>query len=550
MEPGTPSTESSSGLPAWADVQAAGIEPVILPTFPEGTAQMTPVLTYNLSKYERGMMSPEALKEYKRRSKNEKQKVAFQRLSPSKQNQKLAIRAFRKKELRYWKKTDGVRMKRPYISIKEKSPIQQEKQRSEWKKWKANQRNKNYTQQAAADSDARRQVVKFQVKLVEAESNLNQASDFSSKDRGTPKELLLLQKTVDTCREDLCSMQHLVDCHEAVPDHDVYCVLDSDDCGIHKVVSDYNDVGKGEQNIHNESRSDEVCSTKVGRGVAVVMTDFGNNVWYDQDNNQVESDVIVAALPRVPSINASLDVESNGKCTESANTFADDGFESVISIADDGFDSNSPTPCRYSLFIDQHHRFESTMVHVFGHAHASFWQCRGNGDLSSKGIEIARSRADQLSICPNDPDVTAWQEKNVRKKFGPDLEELHSLVTFKRMDSNAITVFHAMSRHDFKQLLTKRLYVTDAFIYMYSALLLERDHAMSLVIPGWKRSWIYGSHFYALLSPNRYQYNYNRVKKHGRRQVPGNSKNARLFPFAVAHLPFAHLCVLILPLRI
>ena len=139
--PGTSSTESSSGLMAVADVQAAGKEPVILPTLSDGTSQMTSVLTYDLSKYDRALLSPEALKEYKRRRKNEKRKVDHQLLSPSKREQKLAMCAFRKRELRYQKKMTGVkmpRMKPPYISIKDKSPVEQEKQRSVWQKLKAN----------------------------------------------------------------------------------------------------------------------------------------------------------------------------------------------------------------------------------------------------------------------------------------------------------------------------------------------------------------------------------------------------------------------------
>lgn len=532
----TCTTESSSaGLAAGADVHAATsvVKTVILPTSRDGNSETTPVLTYNLSKYDRGLLSPEALKEYKKRSKNEKQKAASQCLSPSKRKQKLAMCAFRKREQRYKKKMDGVKTlrKKTYVSIQDKSPSEQEEQRLIWKKWKANLRKKSSMHQAA-DSKARRRVIELQARLVNAESNLEQASDLSSKDRGTPKELLSLRTIVDTCKEDLCSMQHLVDCHEAGADHDVYGVFDCEDCDNVNVDSNYNE-DKGGQTTIDESCTGVVCCAKVGHVVGVNIK-FGNNdVWNFQDNIHVESDgTFAAVLPGKESLDASFSIETNGKCSESAITFVDD----------DGYDSSSPTPCLTYLYCDQQHRFESTMVQVFGYAHTSFWECRGNGALSSTGTEIARSRVRLLSIQPNDPGVSDLRDNKVGKKFGPDEEKLHSLVTFKWMFSDAIFVRNNMTRRDFRQLLTKTLYVTDAFIYMYSALLLERDHAMYLAIPGWQRSWIYGSHFYAQLSPNSYLYNYDSVKKHGSRQVPGNTKNPSFLHFPT--------CVFVLPLYI
>lgn len=521
---GTTSTELSSERLAGAYVRAAAaVEPVIPSIFRNGNSQTTSALTHNLSKYERSMLSPEELKEYKRRSKNEKQKATYQQLSPSKRSQKLAMHAFRKRELRYQKKMDGVTTsrKKTYVSIQVKSAREQEEQRLKWKNLKANLRKKEISD---ADFKARSRVVELQAKLLNAESDLNQAVDLSSNDRGTHKELRSLQTIVDICRENLCSTQHLVNCHEAAADHDVYGVYDSDDCDTVKVISDYKvrednitrnkDVDKGEPNIDG-SCTDEVCSAK-GSQVDVVNIEHGNVAWFLHDNIHVESDGTLAdALPCQESFNDSLENKKNGKCYESAIvlTFPDD----------DGFDSSSSTPIHMSHYIDQQHRFDSTMVQVFGYAHASFWERRGNAESSSKGIAIARCRAHKLSIHPNDPGLTDLRRNKLPKKFGPDLEPIHSLATFKRMSPETRYITNTMSRRDFRQLLNLGLYLTDACIYMYSALLMERDHAMHLKIPGWKRSWIFGSHFYTLLSPNRQQHVYEKVKNYGAR-VPG--KNA------------------------
>ena len=434
----TPSTESSSDR--LAGTAAAAFQPGIPPLFRV------------LSKYERSTLSLEELKEYKRRIKNERQKAAYQQLSPSKRSHKMAMQASRKRERRYRKKMDGLKTSREktYVSINDKSPRDQEEQRSKWKKWKAALREKS----SVADLKACRRVVELQAELVNAKSDLDQAIDLSSKDRGTHTELHSLRTIVETCRENLCSMQHLVNCHEAAADHDVYGVFDSDECEDDvKVISDNkndrednitcnNYYDKGEQNRVG-SCTHEVRTSATASEVAVVNTEHGNVAWFLPDNIHVESDGTLAdALScAAESINASPEFEKTGKCTESAI---------VLTYADDeGFDSSSSTPNHMSHYIDQQHRFDSMMVHVFAYAHASYWERRGNAESSSKVISIARCRARQLSIHSNDTGLTDLRRNKLPKKFGPDNEPIHHLVTY----TEARHITNTMSRRDFRQLL-------------------------------------------------------------------------------------------------
>jgi hypothetical protein len=475
----------------------------------------------HLSKFARASMSPEEFSEYKKKRKNQKQKDAHEKSTQEIRSQTLATRALKKRVQRKKQKTDGEekpRKPKPYQPIQDKSPVKQEKQRASWKNCKARGRHKRYAQlEAAADSDARRQVVELQVKLENAKYNLYQSSDSSS------KEILSLQSLVDTCCDDLASMQHLVDCHRDAPYHDVYGVSDCDvGDGIDKVGSDYN--------VSDEVGSDEVCSNNtcaslVGKsGVSQKMVNSF-------------SDVVVCS-GEVCIIDVCSPTAGRGTITQS-----------VITLDDDEFDCSSQTTIPSSLFRDQKLRFVSATDRVLGLSpHSPHWwessdSRRGIGDWPSEVIEIAQSRANKLSCTKptNCQESTAWRRVSFPKICDTLLSTLvTSLVTFKNMDDPGDgSITNTMTSRDFSRLLTTGGYLTDSSIYMYSALLLERDHAMSRTTPSWKRSWIYGSHFYTLLVPNRNQYNYERVKKYGTRQVPGNSRKSCFMrlPACVSVLP-------------
>ena len=79
------------------------------------------------------------------------------------------------------------------------------------------------------------------------------------------------------------------------------------------------------------------------------------------------SDGSVAALQCEWVSKASLATNA-GNCTDSTITLADDGSD---------------------LFMDQQQRFAAIQFMFL--SHSSFWECRGIGDMSSIGIEIARS---------------------------------------------------------------------------------------------------------------------------------------------------------------
>ena len=471
-----------------------------------------PFLKYDLSKEERSLLSPEARKKYNNRRRSEQRNIKFALLSGPQQQQKLAIRARSQRNLRNRYKIAKVttfQKKMSYVPIGECSPAQQEKQRAIWRASKASQRKKLYlTLSASADLAARDQVVVLQGKLANAQSRMDVITKLSPDD--STREMLLAKHTaiVAICTEDRDSMQHLVDCHLLGADHDVY--------GIHDWVEE--DSSDNKEDVIGTN--DDKRLAMDGKTELESSVDIGN--CQDIGNSDENCSIVVATKNVVELLEHPLELESahNGKCVESA-----------IDIADDDLDMNShfQNPCCICQFSDQQKRISTIMTKVLEHAAASFWKSstRFTGSLNTTGHRIARFRASRLSTWLEDPKFADWCSKQLVR---PDADKLHSLVTFKSVtDRNSKSITNDMTRRDFFRLLTLSEFLTDASLYMYSALLLERDHVMHLQLKEWRRSWIYGSHFYSKLSSNRSQYDYSGVKNVGTNCVPGNTRRVISF---------------------
>jgi hypothetical protein len=371
----------------------------------------------SFSKFDRGLLSQSELAQYKRTRRNQQRQQSrhTQRQLSSSWNQP---------------------PRKPYKPIRDKPPVEREKQRASWKKSKALRRQRPNVQelQAAADLDARRQVVRLQVQLENLRFHLNQVCVSSSK--GTPEEILSLQASVDICSEDLSSKQHLVDCHRDAAGHDVFHVMDhlDADCGLDKIGSDYDDS--------NEIGSDDSVSG---------------------DNTRVRN--------VVSSGEVSCAIAGRGTCSRSA-----------ITLCDDGFDPSSPIPISSHPFREQKRRFASAMDRVLclTPAHSSdLVSSNSFGFGPRESSRIAESRAIKLScIKPtNCQGLKAWRRFTVPMTSDP----VCSLVTFKNMDdSRDGSTTNTMSSRDFTELLTTRSYVTDASIYICILLFLRSEITLCL----------------------------------------------------------------------
>jgi hypothetical protein len=394
-----------------------------------------------------------------------------------------------------------------YVPIKNLSTSNQEKRQTYWRKDKAQQRLRTRLQ-AAKHLLALNKVDVHKTELAMALQNFDEASVFIT--RG---ELLGLQNAVVICRENVQSMQHLVICHQVAASHDVYGVQDS----VFNI-----------DNSANSSEGDGLCTNSNGSDLAMLEKRDGTNIsgrsggnnsgalksWttsHDQSNDTEDDDCII--------------VDEGSTSHEAAN----------------GKNRHSPIEICCN---DDHHSFEDNRRLVLAldeqvqrYSHITAQHLLWDPD----SVVHATTRADLLASSPNDPNIAEYRRIAAS---GDENVSLISLVTYKSMDWDVPTtrdqiLTNVMRRNDLRRLLTLGKFVTDGIIYMYSALLMERDHALFLHNKARGRSWIFGPHFYTTLSPNRESFNYSDVCSIGKNKVPGN-RNTVCHTFSICCCAAVH----------
>ena len=157
-----------------------------------------------------------------------------------------------------------------------------------------------------------------------------------------------------------------------------------------------------------------------------------------------------------------------------------------------------------------------------------------------KGSALALSRSKRLTHSPLPVIADSFRRQLVSKKNAV----VAKIVTYKHTtpvgEVGNLTYGAApetlMLGEDFRKLLQFGAFISDATIYFYSALLMQRDHALALAYPdSWERSWIFGVHFYTNLLPPDQPYQYGRVERHGSKS-PG-TKNPWGIATAICHMP-------------
>jgi hypothetical protein len=118
-------------------------------------------------------------------------------------------------------------------------------------------------------------------------------------------------------------------------------------------------------------------------------------------------------------------------------------------------------------------------------------------------------------------------------KFDAEFRKIrHEITEGNQQDRRTIKIIHerlanpmtTLADEDLKKVLTLGSFVTDAVVYYYSALLLNRDLAMVKQLPARKRSWIYSPHFITRLGREKETekgYKYDREIKRWGTKVPG-----------------------------
>lgn len=415
----------------------------------------------DLSKYERGLLSPDELTVYNKMRTKMLRKLKLAGLKPEGKAARLLQRAIteRKAYIRNKANIDATRKKIKYVPIRELSFSKQHTRRGKWKSYQSRQRERIRDKKRnmldlvmAADSEARNRVVALREKSVIAQSILEDQFILC-----TTEERMILQKTADEASAQYHFANHLVTCHTACPHHNVYGV-DEDSC------SDSTDV-----DINGESGEDN----------SVIQSD-------NEDENNDNDCVIITSAKTSSSIGS-----PNGKSGVST--------------------SNLLADCATMQLKDQRLRYSAIQ--------------RESCTLYSDESSHALTRANRLSEWPTVPNFGVIGSYN----------KVVALVTHKSVypsdpPSKKAPMSNTMHPKDFHSLLTLGAFVSDSLIYMYSALLLERDHALSLERFDKSRSWIYGTHFYDLLSLGNSidlekpeVENDSRVKNIGSRTVPGNT---------------------------
>ncbi len=187
----------------------------------------------DLSKYERGLLSPDELIVYNKMRTNMLRKLKMAGLKPEEKVTRLLKRAIteRKAYVRNKANIDKTRKKIKYIPIRELSFSKQQTRRENWKSYQSRQRERNIDRKRikldlvrVADSEARVRVVALRKKSVMAKSNLENRFILCS-----TKECMILKNASVEANAQYHFANHLVNCHIACPDHNVYCV-DVDCC--------------------------------------------------------------------------------------------------------------------------------------------------------------------------------------------------------------------------------------------------------------------------------------------------------------------------------
>ena len=464
-----------------------------------------------LSKYDMSLLSPNGLLKYKRHRKtmNERSRVATRKVNiqngsispPTEEKvQQKKTRDCLKVKKRYLKigsiEHNKNRKKAVYCNQANATPALLGKRRLAWCKQRKNQRRRYAAlkRQEVADLEARNQIAELQERLSVAETNLDKATSIANGSTTTDKMLGMLTNQVASLKAAMFPVQHLIQCHQAGPDHGVYDVDDdAADFGFEKAVG-------------HDSDDDDTC------------------VIIERDSK--------CALAR------QIDT-TDGKTTETAHQVDEDEYDP--GMAEKELQKQRK---RGKLgLLEQVQRCELMLQLLPRYADARTW--------ATISTDLSLKRSTVLATRPLNAVSAVFCSRLASKQD----EILCTIITYKYMvgdnDLNSSTsIATSMHGRDFGELLQKGAFITNATIYFFSALLLQRDHAMSLAYPtSWVRSWIYGVHFYTKLitvkNTDQKKYQYLHVNGHGKRVPDGDifALDRLMIPINITDSHFFTICV-------
>ena len=446
----------------------------------EGRDLAYPFNGEKLSKYDRALLSPNDLLEYKRIRKNRLQRLGVANRKDNFQNVTLGVsqtdhdaqKPTSTKHKKLYQKRGSIkhhenRKRAVYCPQANTTPAILKKRRLAWSKQRKSQRRRaaGLKRQEAADLEARNRIAELQASLSLAETNLEQAK--KKEDNGSTDQLLgMLTKQVDNLKVAMLPIQHLIQCHQAGPDHEVY---DVDDDAVPQDPDD----------------DDDSC----------VMIE-----------SQSSNDASALLKP------------ADGKTSSSAFEIMEEAIDPEAPKKEIQYREESKRGV-----LEQVLRCQMMLQMLPSYLDSCTWE-------NTTRSELALSRSAKLAS----PPLAAIPLVFVRQLPTQRVKILATISTYKQMSGEDEQTYgtettSVMRGRDFSELLQPRAFITDATIYFYSALLMQRDHAMALAYPNaWVRSWIFGPHFYTQLTTAPVSntapgntYFYCRVKHHGSRS-PGN----------------------------
>jgi len=414
------------------------------PTTVDATTVGTTTFKYDLPKIDRAQLLPDALKEYNKLRKNERQRFVYA-------NQSV------------------IRKKIPYVSIHKLTPSRKGKRREIWRTKKANQRKQH----------------KVGKEEVGSQDNVGSHDQVGSQENGSSND-------VNVC---ICKLSQ-----EYIEGRCAW--------GIAELTTKYHlsEVEHDVMQIINEQGNPNIIHASSANNPIDLMNDNNSNVIAAKQQKQKDA----------------LRMKQSARCYGTAGT-----ANSPVDLTNDN--SSNVSAAKQQEQKDALRKEQSERRNI-----VQLMCDTLHGESVSLGTNANR-RCDNLTMDPSNPLIAdLWVTLNgiCPRLTGKDRDEVEktktitSLVLIRTMEacneSNTISCTD-MNASDFRALLTPQRYLTDATICFYSALLMERELALSLRQPvDSPRSAIYSPLFYTSLVSKGY--NHNGVSGFGGK-VPGTTKS-------------------------